>query len=72
VVDQQGSYTEGRYYSIGERRRRASMSWSMGQVISVQAGDDGIIRVATILVRGKEVSSAVRKLCTLPFESNNP
>jgi len=44
------------------------MSWSMGRVVRVQTGDDGVIRVATILVKGKEVSRAVRKLCPLSFE----
>ncbi|XP_025203176.1 uncharacterized protein LOC112600215 [Melanaphis sacchari] len=47
------------------------MSWSMGRVVRVQAGDDGVIRVATILSKGKEISRAVRKLCPLPFEDNS-
>lgn len=33
-----------------------SISWCMGRVLRVQAGDDSTIRVATVLVRGKEVS----------------
>ncbi|KAF0751198.1 Uncharacterized protein FWK35_00016915, partial [Aphis craccivora] len=44
------------------------LSWSLGRVIRVQAGADGVVRVATVLSRGKEVKRSVRKLCPLPFE----
>jgi len=43
---------------------------SLGRVIHVHAGADDVIRVATVLSRGKEVKRSVRKLCPLPFEGN--
>jgi len=46
------------------------LSWSLGRVVRVQAGADGVVRVATVLSRGKEVKRSVRKLCPLPFEGN--
>eukprot|EP00102_Acyrthosiphon_pisum_P017031 XP_008188215.1 PREDICTED: uncharacterized protein LOC103310743 [Acyrthosiphon pisum] len=42
--------------------------WSLGRVVRAQAGADGVVRVATVWSRGKEVKRSVRKLCPLPFE----
>jgi len=46
------------------------LSWSLGRVVRVYAGADGVVRVATVFSRGKEVKRSVRKLCPLPFEVN--
>lgn len=46
------------------------LSWALGRVLQVHAGTDDVIRVATVLSRGKEIKRSVRKLCPLPFEGN--
>jgi len=46
------------------------LSWALGRVLQVHAGTDDVIRVATVLCRGKEIKRSVRKLCPLPFEGN--
>lgn len=42
-------------------------SWSMGRVIKVNPGDDGIVRVATIKTAKNELQRPVRKLVKLPI-----
>ncbi|XP_058448615.1 uncharacterized protein LOC131428586 [Malaya genurostris] len=44
--------------------------WSMGRVISVNFGDDNLVRVATVKIAGvaKPVTRPITKLCLLPIE----
>jgi len=48
------------------------LKWSMGRVIEVVHGSNGQVRVAKVKTCRGELSRAVRYLCPLPFEGNQP
>lgn len=48
------------------------LQWRIGRVTEVQPGHDGVIRVATVRTRDGLFKRAVRQLCPLPFEGNQP
>lgn len=48
------------------------LKWSMGRVVEVVHGSNGQVRVAKVKTCRGEFSRAVRYLCPLPFEGNQP
>lgn len=48
----------------------ASLQWRVGVVVSLQQGNDGIVRVAQVKTAEGIYKRAVRQLCPLPFEGN--
>lgn len=46
----------------------APLQWSMGRIIQVHPGSDGMIRVATIKTSTGTIKRPVTKLCILPLE----
>lgn len=45
--------------------------WSMGRVIKPIQGDDGLVRVADILCRGRVIRRPIHKLSLLPISDND-
>lgn len=48
------------------------LQWRIGRVTEVQPGPDGVVRVATVRTNDGSLKRAVRQLCPLPFEGNQP
>ncbi|XP_050522173.1 uncharacterized protein LOC126894894 [Daktulosphaira vitifoliae] len=46
------------------------LKWSIGRIMEVHSGSDGVVRVATIRTATGVYKRAVRQLCPLPFEGN--
>ncbi|XP_050522540.1 uncharacterized protein LOC126895093 [Daktulosphaira vitifoliae] len=46
------------------------LKWSIGIIMEVHSGSDGVVRVATIRTATGVYKRAVRQLCPLPFEGN--
>lgn len=49
-----------------------ALQWKMGKVIELHPGSDNIVRVVTLLTSKGQFKRAVRKICPLPFEGNQP
>ncbi|XP_050549051.1 uncharacterized protein LOC126910481 [Daktulosphaira vitifoliae] len=47
------------------------LKWSIGRIVSVREGRDGVVRSAFVRAVNGEYERAVRQLCLLPFEGNN-
>jgi len=47
-----------------------TLQWHLGRVVNVEAGNDGVIRSASIQTKGGVWRRAIRLLCPLPFEGN--
>lgn len=44
-------------------------SWSMGRIVAVHSGEDGIVRAATVRTGRKTMKRPASKLCVLPIET---
>lgn len=42
--------------------------WALGRIYAVHAGDDNIVRVATIRTKKRLIKRATKKICLLPFD----
>lgn len=47
------------------------LQWHMGRVTELHPGQDGIVRVVSVLVNKTIVKRAVSKLCIFPFDNDN-
>lgn len=47
------------------------LSWSMGRIVLLHKGSDGLARVATIKTATTEVKRPIHKLCLLPSQEDN-
>lgn len=50
---------------------RSPLQWSMGRVIKLHPGPDGIVRVATIKTKDSIITRPLVRLCPLPIDSVN-
>lgn len=44
------------------------LRWSLGRVIQVRPGDDGIVRVVKVKTQSDELERGVKKISPLPIE----
>lgn len=47
------------------------LQWSIGRIENVHPGDDGIVRTATVRIKGNIVKRPATKLCILPLETTD-
>nr|CAI5838888.1 unnamed protein product [Callosobruchus analis] len=66
----------GRLLEIGslvllKEENTPTLDWRLGRVVRLFPGQDGIVRVCEIKVRGTIVKRAINRLCILPVETHN-